>query len=124
MILDFTIGAGGIAEADEALGWTGYTTLDENVVIADFAIVEEATLGGYLLLFGVAYSQYSLVVLGALVVSGLATLTDGLADVAGAEVTHVSVLATLLAVLVVKQFSTESANHTLPAIALGHSDDV
>jgi len=43
--------AGRISEANQALGRTRKTTLDENVIITYFAIVEETTIGGYLVIF-------------------------------------------------------------------------
>ena len=57
-------------------------------------------------------------------VTDLPCLTDGLADVAGPEVTHVAALTSALAVLVRQELDAPSLDGSLPSLALGYANDV
>jgi hypothetical protein len=90
----------GISESNQSLCRARQTTLNNHVVIVDFAIVEESTSGSNLSFFFPSNSQDPLVVLGSLVVSGLTGLSNGLTDIPCSEITHVTDLTSALGVLV------------------------
>ena len=116
--------SGGVPEADQTLGRSRNTALDQNVIGFDFAVVEEASCGRDGMVLGVGHAEDALVVLRSLVVSGLTALSNGLSDVTVAEGTHVAVLAALFGVLVGLEFTTESLDDTLPSVSFGDGDDV
>ena len=115
---------GGITEANQSLSRAGNASLDQDVVGLDLAVVEEPTGRRNGVIFWVGHTKDTLVVFRALMVTGLTTLTDGLADVAITECTHVTMLSALRGVLVRLQLTAESLDDTLPAVTLGDGDDV